>query len=161
MIHISFLKVILTRSINNVIGKGFSAIATMNKTHQMQRRSLSSKRTVLSKFRSQVSKIIQTIVSTRTRNIRCIKPNTSMLPGVTDHIETIRQLLSTGLVTTITISHETFPNYLYYDVAWDGLQCLFKLKMGSVEDCTINFQIPLKLNSTLVYLSIGENTGAV
>ena len=128
------LMVCACKSTNNLIGGGFSAIVELTNRGLVNapgRRPTMSNRTVLSKFRSQLNTIIETIKSTRTRYIRCIKPNTSMLPRVTDHVGTMNQLKSSGLLTAITISRETFPNKLNYDLVWNRFQCLFYQKMGT------------------------------
>lgn len=141
------------KSTNNLIGGGFSAIILMAKgslAHGPRRRS----GTVLTKFRSQLNKIMDTIKATQPRYIRCIKPNNGMLPRITDHTVTMDQLESSGLVTAISISRETFPNKLYYDVVWDRFQCLAYQKMGiSLSQCrknkTSSFQNGNRTNSSI------------
>ena len=83
-------------------------------------------RTVMAKFRSQLNVLMNSIEKTKSRYIRCIKPNTEMSPRQLNHRETMNQLESAGLVTAITISRETFPNRLPYDVIWERFQCLNK-----------------------------------
>jgi len=71
-------------------------------------------RTVAGKFRSQLASLMLKISESRTRYIRCIRPNKEMQPGKLDHLCTTRQLISAGLVTAIAISRETFPDRLEY-----------------------------------------------
>lgn len=128
------------RSTNNLIGGGFSAIVELTKRGLVNapgRGPKMTNRTVLSKFRSQLNTIIETIRSTRTRYIRCIKPNTEMLPRVTDHMETMNQLESSGLITAITISRETFPKKLNYVFLWNRFRCLSHQKS---KNCTALLQ---------------------
>lgn len=74
----------------------------------------SNTKTVAGKFRSQLATLMMKIVESKTRYIRCIRPNKEMQPGLLDHSCTTRQLSSAGLVTAIAISRETFPDRLEY-----------------------------------------------
>ncbi len=76
-------------------------------------------KTVAGKFRSQLTSLMLKISESRTRYIRCIRPNKEMLPGKLDHLCTTRQLTSAGLVTAIAISRETFPDRLEYKEVLD------------------------------------------
>jgi myosin heavy subunit len=89
------------------------------------RNSMPSRRTVLVKFRSQLNELMKYIEETSVRYIRCIKPNSDMKPKITNHRQTINQLESAGLITAITISRETFPNHLKYDIIWERFLCLY------------------------------------
>eukprot|EP00568_Trieres_chinensis_P017152 CAMPEP_0183321868 /NCGR_PEP_ID=MMETSP0160_2-20130417/70039_1 /TAXON_ID=2839 ORGANISM="Odontella Sinensis, Strain Grunow 1884" /NCGR_SAMPLE_ID=MMETSP0160_2 /ASSEMBLY_ACC=CAM_ASM_000250 /LENGTH=568 /DNA_ID=CAMNT_0025488893 /DNA_START=177 /DNA_END=1880 /DNA_ORIENTATION=- len=80
--------------------------------------------TIGSKFKSQLTLLMNDIKDSRTRYIRCIKPNNHQAPQLTDHDLTMRQLASAGLVTAITMSRETFPNQLPYEVTWDRFRVL-------------------------------------
>ena len=92
------------------------------------RSSMAAKRTVLAKFRSQLNELMGYIEQTSVRYIRCIKPNSGMKPRIINHKETMNQLESAGLVTAITISRETFPNRLKYDIIWERFLCLYKVE---------------------------------
>jgi myosin heavy subunit len=83
-----------------------------------------SSKTVIAKFRSQLNTLMECIEKTKTRYIRCIKPNSVTTPRIMNHCETMNQLESAGLVTAITISRETFPNRLPYDDIWERFECL-------------------------------------
>jgi myosin-5 len=72
-------------------------------------------RTVLEKFRSQLKDLMNALEGTKTRYIRCIKPNEVMAPKLTDHFHTMRQLECAGLVTAILFSRESYPTKLGYD----------------------------------------------
>lgn len=50
-----------------------------------------------------------------------------MKPVVLNHRHTMNQLESAGLVTAITISRETFPNRLKYDIIWERFICLYNV----------------------------------
>lgn len=64
------------------------------------------------------------ISKSRTRYIRCVKPNKIMKPRVLDHCHTVSQLESAGLVTAIVISRESFPNRLSYEQVIDRYKFL-------------------------------------
>jgi len=140
-------------STNNIISSEFSLLAACRikeprraiTKHIPGRKNTISNSTVISKFRSQLDFLVKTIDSTRTRYIRCIKPNSSLLPAITDHLETMNQLASAGLVTAITISRETFPNRLHYKVVWDRFQCLTPLK-GNTQSCSSTHKSNLREN---------------
>ena len=100
-----------------------------------------SKRTVLAKFREQLGFLMEAIDSTRTRYIRCIRPNREGIPRVTDHREVINQLESAGLVTAITVSRENFPNRLNYEVTWDRFHCLLPYENMKVLQGTLRHEV--------------------
>lgn len=81
-------------------------------------------KTVAGKFRSQLASLMLKISESKTRYIRCIRPNKEMEPGKLDHLCTTRQLTSAGLVTAIAISRETFPDRLEYKNVVDRFSIL-------------------------------------
>lgn len=64
------------------------------------------------------------IEKSRTRYIRCVKPNKVMTPGMLDHSHTVSQLESAGLVTAIVISKESYPNKLPYQLVMERFRFL-------------------------------------
>jgi myosin-5 len=114
------------RSTNALIREEFE---TLVKTHEDNessgvRRKKATNRTVLEKFRSQLRDLMASMEDTETRYIRCIKPNETMTPRVTQHDTTMRQLECAGLVTAIAISRESFPNRLGYEPIMERFECL-------------------------------------
>ena len=87
--------------------------------------------TITSKFRSQLNELVKHIASTQSRFIRCIKPNDEKAPYKMDHLQTMKQLSSSGLVTALTISRETYPNSLPYKDVWERFNCLLRTKEAS------------------------------
>lgn len=83
-----------------------------------------TKKTVLTKFQLQLRKLMSTMEGTKTRYIRCIKPNESMIPKVTDHIITTRQMECSGLMTALTISKESYPQNLDFEFIMTRYACL-------------------------------------
>jgi myosin heavy subunit len=84
----------------------------------------SANKTVFQKFQTQLKSLMTAMKGTRTRYIRCIKPNASMTPRKTNHKSTMRQLECSGLMTALIISRESFPNKLSYDFILDRYSCL-------------------------------------
>ena len=114
-----------------------------------RRSSVAGSRTVLAKFRSQLNTLMANINETRTRYIRCIKPNNFMKPKLTDHWATVRQLKCAGLVTAITISRESFPNRLNYEVTWDRFICLLEKDYVKSLGGTLKEKVNVLLGSLL------------
>jgi len=69
---------------------------------------------VVEKFREQLHVLMDAMMGSRTRYIRCIKPNSEMIPKLLDHNTTMYQLQCSGLITAIQISRESFPSSLSY-----------------------------------------------
>ena len=80
--------------------------------------------TITSKFRSQLNDLVIKISSTQIRFIRCIKPNDDEAPCMIDHLSTVKQLSSLGIITAITMSREAFPNSLFYNDVCERFNCL-------------------------------------
>jgi myosin heavy subunit len=131
----------VSQSSNQIISTEFKSILDESKTPKEPiapgKRKPSSK-TVIQKFRLQLKDLMDNIQDTTTRYIRCIKPNDNMIPKMTDHYTTMRQLECAGLVTAITISRETFPNRLGYETTRERFDCLMTKQdskyMDSVSD---------------------------
>lgn len=80
--------------------------------------------TVWTKFRSQLGDLMGNITQTRTRYIRCIKPNTIKKPQIMHHLSTVEQLRCAGVVAAVTISRSAFPNRLEHEYVFDKFMCL-------------------------------------
>jgi myosin heavy subunit len=115
------------KSSNDLIGTEFESLIAAE-SHDDDapgaRRKKSINKTVLQKFRGQLQSLLLNMEGTKTRYIRCIKPNDNMAPKMTDHYTTMRQLECAGLVTAITISHESFPNKLAHEAIKDRFNFL-------------------------------------
>jgi myosin-5 len=69
-------------------------------------------KTVWTKYKSQLAKLMSQLHKTRSRYIRCIKPNTKKVPTLMQHHTVLEQLRCAGVVAGITISRAVFPNQL-------------------------------------------------
>ncbi|GKY94545.1 hypothetical protein MPSEU_000420200 [Mayamaea pseudoterrestris] len=81
--------------------------------------------TVWTKFRNQLEDLMETLKKTRTRYIRCIKPNTLKEPLLMQHNSTVEQLRCAGVVAAVTISRSAFPNRLELIVVLDRFRALW------------------------------------
>ncbi|KAL9191102.1 hypothetical protein ACHAXT_000808 [Thalassiosira profunda] len=115
------------QSTNSVIREEFQRLQSLPGTPQaggLKKRSAATKNFVVSKFRKQLTSLMSLIEESRTRYIRCVKPNKDMTPRVLDHSHTTSQLESAGLVTAIVISRESFPNRLSYELVMERFRFL-------------------------------------
>mmetsp|Transcript_5567 Transcript_5567/g.6162 ORF Transcript_5567/g.6162 Transcript_5567/m.6162 type:complete len:1417 (-) Transcript_5567:19-4269(-) len=81
--------------------------------------------TVWTKFNRQLSMLMETLSETKTRYIRCIKPNSKKAPLVMEHISTVEQLRCAGVVAAVTISRSAFPNRLEHISVLDRFKSLW------------------------------------
>lgn len=81
--------------------------------------------TVWTKFRNQLTSLMSSLSETRTRYIRCIKPNTEKQPLTMQHSSTVEQLRCAGVVAAVTISRSAFPNRLEHEVVLDRFKSLW------------------------------------
>jgi len=68
--------------------------------------------TVWSKYKGQLNELMTSLRKTKSRYIRCIKPNNQKKPHLMEHKETVEQLRCAGVVAGITIARSCFPNRL-------------------------------------------------
>ena len=81
--------------------------------------------TVWTKFKNQLSRLMDTLSLTQTRYIRCIKPNMSKSPLLMEHVSTVEQLRCAGVVAAVTISRSAFPNRLEHLVVVERFKSLW------------------------------------
>jgi len=84
--------------------------------------------TVWTKFKGQLTSLMQSLGKTKTRYIRCIKPNTMKEPLIMQHNSTVEQLRCAGVVAAVTISRSAFPNRLEHDIVLDRFKALWRSK---------------------------------
>ena len=68
--------------------------------------------TVWTKYKNQLHNLMDLLHQTKSRYIRCIKPNTQKAPLIMEHKPVVEQLQCAGVVAGITISRSVFPNSL-------------------------------------------------
>lgn len=103
---------------------------------------------VWTKYKNQLHSLMTNLRKTRSRYIRCIKPNSVKKPELLEHGLVIDQLRSAGVVAGVTISRSVFPNRLdnavvlaRYSNMWDHRNYPSKKtrdmtpEQGRAEDC--------------------------
>ena len=160
-------------STNKTIQREFQELSS-SVQHAMagapKRGGTTTKHTVITTFKIQLSSLMESIEKTKTRYIRCIKPNFHMQPNVTNHVSTMTQLQSAGLVTAIAITRESFPNRLLYDTVIERFKILIPpeqiKRSGSLREqadfllvkilhITDRYDMPYALGKTKVYFRAG------
>ncbi len=81
--------------------------------------------TVWTKFRNQLTRLMETLGETQTRYIRCIKPNSKKKPLLMEHSSTVEQLRCAGVVAAVTISRSAFPNRLEHVIVLERFKSLW------------------------------------
>lgn len=89
--------------------------------------------TVWTKFKTQLTSLMGSLGETRTRYIRCIKPNTNKEPRIMQHLSTVEQLRCAGVVAAVTISRSAFPNRLEHEMVLDRFKSLW-IKMEHINE---------------------------
>jgi myosin-5 len=87
-------------------------------------RGRSSAVTVSATFRSQLSSLMTNIGLTKTRYVRCIKPNPQKKPLEVDLLSSTEQLRCAGVVAAVNVSRAAFPNRLIHSTALERFTCL-------------------------------------
>ena len=100
--------------------------ASAKRPNLLKKKSSISSATVWTKFKSQLGELMTNIGETRTRYIRCVKPNTMKQPRVMQHLSSVEQLRCAGVVAAVTISRSAFPNRLEHEQVFDRFMCLEK-----------------------------------
>jgi myosin-5 len=68
--------------------------------------------TVWTKYKTQLTELMTSLRKTKSRYIRCIKPNSEKAPLLLEHNPVVEQLRCAGVVAGITITRSVFPNRL-------------------------------------------------
>eukprot|EP00581_Thalassiosira_minuscula_P009908 CAMPEP_0183708778 /NCGR_PEP_ID=MMETSP0737-20130205/4981_1 /TAXON_ID=385413 /ORGANISM="Thalassiosira miniscula, Strain CCMP1093" /LENGTH=1321 /DNA_ID=CAMNT_0025936715 /DNA_START=22 /DNA_END=3987 /DNA_ORIENTATION=- len=128
----------------------------------LKKRSEATKHLVLTKFKTQLTSLMSLIEKSRTRYIRCVKPNKGMKPRMIDHPHTVSQLESAGLVTAIVISRESFPNRLTYELVMERFKFLaYKFDNCHLDSGDIKVDAETLLNYLLVGITAESHLGRV
>ena len=90
--------------------------------------------TVTSKFKHQLSHLMHAITKTKTRYIRCIKPNPEKEPLKMNMGTSAEQLRCAGVVAAVTICRVAFPNRLMHETALERFGCLEHINVDQVVD---------------------------
>lgn len=114
---------------------------TKKNVQKNSRRSTIVADTVWTKFKNQLTTLMMNLDATRTRYIRCIKPNQMKLPYEMQHLTTIEQLRCAGVVAAVTISRSAFPNRLEHEVILERFRSLWDKGMHPSEEELVEIEI--------------------
>ena len=120
------------KSTNNLISTELKAAADAKQS--VSGRGKKSKLTVATKFRQQLTGLMSNISKTKTRYIRCIKPNPEKKPLKFHLSSSVQQLRCAGVVAAVTISRVAFPNRLTHDTVIERFRCLSSMTIEDGEE---------------------------
>jgi len=96
--------------------------------------------TVWNKYKVQLASLMGNLRKTKSRYIRCVKPNKAKVPEIVEHVSTVEQLRSAGVVAAVTITRSAFPNRLdtgpaakKFALFWDKEKSPLKVNDGMDE----------------------------
>jgi len=112
--------------------------------------------TIWTKYKTQLTTLMTDLRKTRSRYIRCIKPNKAKKPVIMEHIGTVEQLRCAGVVAAVTITRSAFPNRLEHAQAYRRFLPL-KGSGGTAAKNDIKAQLEELMNSALKSLEEKEN----
>jgi len=113
---------------------------------------------VTTKFRNQLSALMETISQTKSRYIRCIKPNSSKKPLLLDHQACVDQLRCAGVVAAISISRASFPNRLLRQIAWNRFSFLVNKKFLNDSDNKLHQLLSILLQDLIQHYEEASKT---
>eukprot|EP00592_Proboscia_alata_P008371 CAMPEP_0194358204 /NCGR_PEP_ID=MMETSP0174-20130528/5497_1 /TAXON_ID=216777 /ORGANISM="Proboscia alata, Strain PI-D3" /LENGTH=1339 /DNA_ID=CAMNT_0039128457 /DNA_START=62 /DNA_END=4081 /DNA_ORIENTATION=+ len=87
--------------------------------------------TVGEKFKAALSVLMANISKTKTRYVRCIKPNPEKEPLKTNLKSSVEQLRCAGVVAAVTVSRVAFPNRLTHETTFERFYCLLQESIDS------------------------------
>ncbi|CAH1232996.1 MYO5B [Branchiostoma lanceolatum] len=102
---------LITQSGNKFVS---SLVGDMVGTEGATSKKVRTARTVVSKFKGSLDKLMHTLESTSPHYIRCIKPNAQSRPGVFDRRHVHCQLQACGVLETVNISRMSYPARMAY-----------------------------------------------
>ncbi|KAK8736466.1 hypothetical protein OTU49_005019 [Cherax quadricarinatus] len=91
-------------------------------------------KTVSSSYREQLNNLMKTLNSTHPHFIRCIVPNETKSPGVTDAGLIMHQLTCNGVLEGIRICRKGFPNRMQYPDFRHRYKILASTEMATLSD---------------------------
>jgi len=71
--------------------------------------------TIWAKYKTQLGSLMGSLRKTKSKYIRCLKPNKAKVPVKMEHMGTVEQLRCAGVVAAVTITRSAFPNRLSND----------------------------------------------
>jgi len=106
---------ILSKHLSNNSSTNLVSTKSAGSKGPKRARSNLSADTVMTQFKNQLSSLMTGLESTKSRYIRCVKPNTLKRKLVMQHITTLEQLRCAGVVAAVTISRSAYPSKLPHE----------------------------------------------
>ncbi|CAO2833475.1 unnamed protein product [Amaranthus hypochondriacus] len=128
-----FASSMLDQSQKSISSSGLSALVTQ-------------KRSVATKFKSQLYKLMQQLEDTTPHFIRCIKPNSKQLPGVYDNDLVMQQLRCCGVLEVVRIARCGYPNRITHQEFAQRFGFLLSDKSVSQDPLSISVAILQQFN---------------
>jgi myosin-5 len=115
--------------------------------------------TVMTQFKTQLAGLMKGLALTKSRYVRCVKPNTKKRKLVMEHITTMEQLRCAGVVAAVLISRSAYPSKLNHDVVLNKYGMLNEGKpKGGYPDA--DSELVDLLNKTLKHLETEAKDGS-
>jgi myosin V len=109
-------------------------------------------KTIWTKYKTQLTSLMTSLHSTKSRYIRCIKPNKPKKPSIMEHVGTVEQLRCAGVVAAVTITRSAFPNRLDHAAAYRRFMPL-KPSGGKAKKNDVKAQLEELMDSALKSLA--------
>lgn len=122
-------------------------------------RGRSSAVTVSATFRSQLASLMTNIGETKTRYVRCIKPNPHKKPLEVDLLSSTEQLRCAGVVAAVNVSRAAFPNRLMHSTATERFYCLSSSAMAGRGELGVGVNTDRALRALKTFASDAESQG--
>lgn len=126
----TFIKV-ATQTSNILIQKEFASLLKAREASGSlsESKKKPARKTVVQKFCKDLRDLLISVDSTETLYVRCIKPgDDSTLQERIDHQMVLRQIRSAGLVTSVNVSRDAFPDKLPFSTVEIRFSCLMPSK---------------------------------
>jgi len=123
-------------STNPIISTELRAVLDAKEAAASAKGAKKSSLTIVSKFKRQLNHLMENVSKTRTRYIRCIKPNKDRIPQQMDLKMSVEQLRCAGIVAAVTITRVAFPNRLMHETVMERFSFLDE---NEEEECAESF----------------------
>jgi len=110
-------------SVNEIVSKHLNNDCMSKSEVQVEKKGKAGDATIWTKFKSALDGLMLNLTTTRSRYIRCIKPNKVKKPLLLQHFTTIEQLRCAGVVAAVSITRAAFPTSLTHK------ECVNKFKI--------------------------------
>jgi len=104
-------------SVNEIVSKHLNNDCMMKTEVQVEKKGKAGDATIWTKFKTMLDSLMLNLTTTRSRYIRCVKPNKVKKPLLLQHFTTVEQLRCAGVVAAVSITRSAFPTKLSHKEA--------------------------------------------